>query len=430
MWERIKRKQLSELLLQMGGLLLVLICCSGMSRLMEYRIYLIGLFGLCMYFREILVKENIYISPIGLLQFAFIIICILGILYSLNRVETIKYSLVYLCMFPILIFIYTQDFFLYVRKGFQIVTFVVAISIILNSFLPNLFLTTLNFLIRPGMQSWLYREITSQFYSGIAGEKGEAAMLMVVGVSLTLAKFVGKSRVTKKDLFLLLVYLYALTLPAKRALFLIGIALCIFYMVFFTARSKKIIVITMGLLLLLLVAYFAEEIPGLSNILERFTKNLKDTSLNGRSYLWERAIQMIEAKPLTGFGYGSYNTFASIYGVRTSSTGEWAFHAHNTYLQVLAETGLIGGFLFFSGMFFSLFSLLKLHRKRNLLTEKQRELMAFAFFMQLCFLIYGITGNILYGTNQMCLYLFTFGIVVYLERQYRMEKQFTTPIMY
>ena len=372
-----------------------------------------------MYFRELLIKENLYISPIGLLQFTFIILCILGILSSMNRVETIKYSFVYLCMFPMFIFMYTKDFFCYVRKGLQIVTFLVAISIILNSLLPNLFLTTLNFLIRPGMQPWLYEEIKNHFYSGIAGEKGEAAMLMVVGVSLTLSKFVGKNRVTKKDFILLLVYLLALILPAKRTLFAIGIVLCVFYMLFFTERKKRIIVIAMGLLLLLMIIIFAEDIPGLSNILVRFTENSGDTSLNGRSYLWERAIQMIKAKPVTGFGYGSYNTFASIYGVRTSSTGDWAFHAHNIYLQVLAETGLIGGFALFSSMLFSLFRLSVLYRRRTLLTETQRELMAFALLMQMCFLVYGITGNILYGTNQMCLFLFTFGIVVSLEREYR-----------
>lgn len=421
MWEKIKDKQLTEILLQIGSLLLILICCSGMSRLMEFRIYMIGIFGLCMYFRELLTRENIYISPIGLLQLGFIIICIMGIFYSMNRSETIKYSLVYLCMFPIFIFTYTEKFFHSVCKGFQIATLVVAVSIILNSLLPSLFLTTLNFLIRPGMQPWLYGEIMSKFYSGIAGEKGEAAILMVLGVALTLSKFVGKNRVTTRDFIFLLVYMFALTLPAKRTLFAIGIALCIVYMLFFTERKKKIIAIGMGLILLLVVIIFAEKIPGINNLLVRFTENSEDSSLNGRSYLWERAIQMIESKPFIGYGYGSYNTFASIYGVRTSSTGDWAFHAHNIYLQVLAETGLIGGLVLFSGMLFSLVQLVLLYFRRKFLTDSQRELMAFALFMQLCFLVYGVTGNILYGTNQMCLFLFTFGIVIYLERQYRRE---------
>jgi O-antigen ligase len=67
-------------------------------------------------------------------------------------------------------------------------------------------------------------------------------------------------------------------------------------------------------------------------------------------YLWPRAVDLFLESPIVGTGYGSYNDIPyQIIGVphvvAFNHPKELIFnsaHAHNTYLHVLAETGLVG----------------------------------------------------------------------------------------
>jgi putative inorganic carbon (HCO3(-)) transporter len=79
----------------------------------------------------------------------------------------------------------------------------------------------------------------------------------------------------------------------------------------------------------------------------------KEQSLVERFYLWERALQVIQAKPLTGTGINTYAVAHQKYDQRQS----WRvrdYYAHNGYLQMAAETGLpsLGFFLAFVFFYF------------------------------------------------------------------------------
>lgn len=71
-----------------------------------------------------------------------------------------------------------------------------------------------------------------------------------------------------------------------------------------------------------------------------------------RLYLWRVARDMIEANPVAGVGYRQWGDRILQYSGKYAS--EWKFtdasfhHAHNAYLHVAAETGLVGLALFLS----------------------------------------------------------------------------------
>lgn len=88
--------------------------------------------------------------------------------------------------------------------------------------------------------------------------------------------------------------------------------------------------------------------PEISNAINTFMSEVlgKDPTLTGRTYLWEQAQQLIERRPLQGYGYQ-----AIWMGESADTLGllRWAgisdgrsFHFHNTYLQVGVDVGLIG----------------------------------------------------------------------------------------
>ncbi|PYQ14547.1 MAG: hypothetical protein DMH00_01445 [Acidobacteria bacterium] len=77
-----------------------------------------------------------------------------------------------------------------------------------------------------------------------------------------------------------------------------------------------------------------------------------EPSLGTRLRAWKGVLDMIAANPLTGTGLGTFSLaypFYKTYG----ETDIWA-QAHNDYLQLFAETGLVGFSLFLGGLIFLL----------------------------------------------------------------------------
>ncbi len=72
----------------------------------------------------------------------------------------------------------------------------------------------------------------------------------------------------------------------------------------------------------------------------------KDSTLTGRTYLWEQGWEAAQQRPLLGYGYAAYwiqgfadpeRLWAEFY--ISTRTG---FHFHNTYIETLVELGFIG----------------------------------------------------------------------------------------
>lgn len=65
-----------------------------------------------------------------------------------------------------------------------------------------------------------------------------------------------------------------------------------------------------------------------------------NSNLYGRLYTWWEAWLIFVHRPVLGGGFWSYATLSPIYGIATF------VHAHNSYLQILAEWGTIGWLAF------------------------------------------------------------------------------------
>jgi len=77
----------------------------------------------------------------------------------------------------------------------------------------------------------------------------------------------------------------------------------------------------------------------------------REQSLVERYYLWDRAVNVIRAKPIGGTGINTY----AVAHAKYDKTQNWRvrnYYAHNGYLQIGAETGLVGLGLFLAGLWF------------------------------------------------------------------------------
>jgi O-antigen ligase len=74
-----------------------------------------------------------------------------------------------------------------------------------------------------------------------------------------------------------------------------------------------------------------------------------ETFFRSRGWIWQDTLEMFRANPIVGVGLGAYETAYPIYsrddGAATLGTSYVIDRAHNDYLQILADTGVIGGAL-------------------------------------------------------------------------------------
>jgi O-antigen ligase len=90
------------------------------------------------------------------------------------------------------------------------------------------------------------------------------------------------------------------------------------------------------------------------NSLERIVvrdPSLGSTSVEGRISFWQVAWKMIQERPLTGFGLGTYHV---AYDSFRNPDHYWSMYTHNHYLQTWAETGIFSliSFVLFFILFF------------------------------------------------------------------------------
>jgi O-antigen ligase len=82
--------------------------------------------------------------------------------------------------------------------------------------------------------------------------------------------------------------------------------------------------------------------------------NFEEGSNQGRFKIWQQAGDLFARQPLLGVGLGAYS-----YTIKPSATYRDPIYAHNLYLELLAETGIIGGILWITCVFFAIQTLTK-----------------------------------------------------------------------
>lgn len=126
-------------------------------------------------------------------------------------------------------------------------------------------------------------------------------------------------------------------------------------MIFFSQSSGKqrwniLIFGVIGLILIWLISENAFRLAG--TILPAVSEG--EDTMGLRYDLWTAAFRMLKEKPITGVGIGVYRFLVPFYSQDLNFIRGRSIWAHNTYIQILVETGFVGFILFF-GMFINAF---------------------------------------------------------------------------
>lgn len=116
----------------------------------------------------------------------------------------------------------------------------------------------------------------------------------------------------------------------------IGIALSVYFRVAATGGQLDRLIALVGAALLAVLA------AGLSQVLASNLEFLgRDSTLTGRTAIWDFADMMIGIKPLLGWGHGAWND-PGFQKVVLSRLGWPSPHAHNVWLDIRLQLGLPG----------------------------------------------------------------------------------------
>lgn len=170
---------------------------------------------------------------------------------------------------------------------------------------------------------------------------------LYLGIAFPLAVAWAWMRGTWRNFLLPGIILAADLLTFSRAgYFALGGSIAISMGMFFLSRTNLKKALSLGIFLVVLVG-----LSSLTSIGNRFLSSFspEDGSQQERIRLFLEAIENTKQAPLLGVGLGNYPLF-----VKPEAAPREPIYAHNLYLDILLETGLVGLLLFFSPLFFAL----------------------------------------------------------------------------
>ena len=313
-------------------------------------------------------------------------VSIFGILYTNNRGEAVRYTLVQMSALIVMVAITNI-------RGFQKKTihvflgmsFVSMLGAFLQFLFPEIFLSIMSRVLR----SDCYAQLTHSYYTdhafaGWTTYTGYIAfyasvLIGALGFRLVLNK---KRNICYKAIDMLVIFcsLFCVILTSKRGIMValvvaIGITSLIWMKEYNGFSVKLLLAMIVAILFVLLLAGSNDYI---ARVIARFTSN--------KEFFSDRDVMSINLlnKIFQGnilMGYGTSSVY-SIYGAG----------AHNIYLQILYENGLIG--LGVYALFFG-----------SCIRGAYKNKSLISLFVQILFLVYGLVGNPLYSSNLLIYYI-------------------------
>lgn len=222
--------------------------------------------------------------------------------------------------------------------------------------------------------------------TGTIGDANQFAAVLVAGLALSLAVAVGP--VTNGYIRLAAYLTAAMSLMAIFLTLsrggLVALAVAMMASVAMAGRWRPVIGTAALLVVLGSVVYFTTfaSVPAQ----QRITTISGGT---GRTDLWSIGWRMVQAKPIAGVGSGNFQVSSIHYLLRPGATQRADFIvdtpkvAHNTYLQILAELGIVGFALFAVIVAYSLACIVRAARMFARIGDLQMEIIARGLFIGL-----------------------------------------------
>lgn len=344
-----------------------------------------------------------------LVGFVFSFLCLVGVIKG----SPIRFFVFYFLLFILLIISNNINVISYLKmlQYFRVFGFIFSASCYWQYLFPNQYYAYLF----PLFGSEYQRSIRRQFYfhnmcTGLTSQTFATAGFIILGLISAIYVFQqNKSQEVVQPrryvVFLLeMVFLIGgLLLTGKRSPIVnFGCAYIVVDMIS-TKKNKKVsrfLENLLGVLFIIFALYiiasvFSDSRNSVIRILEYISvaKNGGDIT-NGRLSLYANAIKEFVDNPIFGIGWGRYSILYETSG------------AHNIYLQLLCECGIIGFFVTLACMGAALRKCIsQLKKAMHIRNQYIIIICKMGLFLQVYTLVYGMFGNPIYDQNYLIVYI-------------------------
>lgn len=348
----------------------------------------------------------------------------LNAMFSIDKTASLQWAKYILSMLLVIMYSFDTDFWIRYEKVCFVWAIIMAISVIVSAISPTFITTFFGWVLgytSDNAVTFLKKAASGQ-YAGFAREIAEAAVICNYGIAVCYAKLFVEKKVFKKDIIFLFLLFIGLILTTKRTLFIVPFLL-IPVLVLLTQKglSNKIKWMLIFFVIVSFVAILIFNVPQLGKIVERFTETENYEDMGGRATLWEISRDMFVNAKIMGQGYGAYNTYAFNYGFRFMGE-KWVSNGHNIYLQLLGETGIVGFVLIMSSFLLVLLKSINCLRK-SYVTDDDKKHLVFCVYIQIMFLVYGVTGNVLIYLQQLMVWVIVVAYAISIIRRYKRRER-------
>lgn len=236
---------------------------------------------------------------------------------------------------------------------------------------------------------------------GLLGDYQSAGMLMSICFGVILIHYYYEE--DQWDIPGLVFTFLALMMSGKRSFSVLAVlAFFLIYLLNHEAGKKRRFVKLILAAVPAAVLAFA-AVPAVRLVVERIIEFQGDKTFNGRLYYWIAARSAFANHRLTGIGMGGFSQYFDQYFHRLGNLE--AYDAHNVYIQMAAELGVIGEGLFLLLFLLALVKSVQLMRMNAVKQDRDcRYILSYSILIQVWFLLYCLTGNPLYGSAQYFFY--------------------------
>lgn len=278
----------------------------------------------------------------------FITLSALSIIIADNQVESIIVFSQYLTFFFALLIIYTLSKqskinFINLLINLSLISIFIESTYILLIFFDNIIINGESF-------------IRANIYKGFTANINIAAFSLAAKSPAVFYYIYNSKKLINKSLGGILIFMLmsCLWIILSRGAF-IAFAFIVILMITYSIlkRVNNFIISSSILILPILISYLIFSniiVSGDDNLINQRVSSIQidreDDSIDQRLRFYDAAIESIKENPLMGIGIGNWKIKSMKYDAKYATAYRVPFHAHNDFLQVAAESGVLASLFF------------------------------------------------------------------------------------
>ena len=287
-----------------------------------------------------------------------------------------------------------------IAKIVRVFGIIVAASVFIDYFNQQLMKTFYN-LYSPSITDVLVTLRRNNYTSGITIQPAYAAIYLVVSIGITI--YLIDANKWMKRLQVTGMYIALLFTGKRMSSVAVLVAITIVYLAEKETKGNrfvKFLKVGLGIYALYILLDVYSNSMGNSSavsrvflLFERMTSG--ENVFSQRSDLWALSLEEFYNNPILGAGWGRIVQLTESWSNTSSGLA-----THNIYIQLLAETGLVG-----TALFLSPFVIEYVKSFKKLISKVSKsKLIKFGVFWETFFFLYGFTGNPIYDLCPLCLF--------------------------